>query len=237
MEYSLSELNKMNKQQLLDVAESTGLDRTQVAEQTKKEIIQLIQDGFLGNGELVEQDSTNKSEGNVKPLDKIAKTGSSEKDNAGSPTESTPNLVVKSTDETMKNRKQDSDVLATLPHFQNLEPSLVEMLDRVLFLNPNYRPHSIFFKWQEDRALLDIYSVIHIVKLADRLTTIAYNGRTKYPHHYRILSKTYRLFQDQDIQAYLKWIVDYFSINEIEIKKDVSSEWFDFIYRTALSSI
>ena len=146
--HTASELGKMNKQQLLYVAESFGFDTATTAGQTKKELVELILSSS-GNQEYIEQDSTNVSELSVNTLDEIAKTESSQEDNTGLPIESIVPVSVNSEDESMKNRKQDSGVLITLPGFPDKEPYLTSLLNKVLFFNKGYRAHAFIHRYNE----------------------------------------------------------------------------------------
>jgi hypothetical protein len=135
-----SELNKLNKSQLFELAQNIGQVPNNIVELTKKELVELILSNSLASPGLVERDSMYESDSAVKTLVEIAKTDSSEtntdlvKQAEVLPRDgSVQSTVVNSTDDSMKNRERDSNVRQDLLGNQNLESHLVEILSGILF--------------------------------------------------------------------------------------------------------
>jgi hypothetical protein len=226
--HTASELAKMNKQQLLYVAETFGFDTATTAGQTKKELVELILSSS-GNEEYIEQDSTNVSELSVKTLDEIAKTESSEEDNTRLPIQSMVSESVKSEDDSMKNRKQDSGVLITLPGFQDKEPYLTSLLNRVLFSGKGYRAHALFYKYKGKEFTPTQAEVKFISETVKGLRFIASKKKLNDSFQFVILVYTYNFLVDRNLSSYKSLLLSLLTTHEKHLR-DTDLEWFELVY-------
>jgi hypothetical protein len=226
--HTASELGKMNKQQLLYVAESFGFDTATTAGQTKKELVELILSSS-GNQEYIEQDSTNVSELSVNTLDEIAKTESSQEDNTGLPIESIVPVSVNSEDESMKNRKQDSGVLITLPGFPDKEPYLTSLLNKVLFFNKGYRAHAFIHRYKGKDFIPTEPEVKFINETVKGLRFLASKKAGNDCFQFILLSRTYSFLVDRNLNTYKSVMLSLLTAHE-KYLRDLDLEWFESVY-------
>jgi hypothetical protein len=226
--HTASGLGKMNKQQLLYVAESFGFDTSVTEGQTKKELVELILSSS-GNQEYIEQDSTNVSELSVNTLDKIAKTESSEEDNTGLPIESMVSEPVKSEDDSMKNRKQDSGVLITLPGFQDKEPYLTSLLNRVLFSSKGYKAHAFAHRYKGKEFIPTEAEVKFINQTIKGLRFVASKKMGGDSFQFIVLAHTYSFLVNCNLNTYKNLMLNLLATHE-KYLRDLDLEWFESVY-------